>query len=78
MNLNEMQALVEVGRLGMALAASRVVSLVLGFGACALAGYVIYSPSWQGVAVVFIVSGCGLYPALRLEVGRKPNTPTSE
>lgn len=67
MQMNELKAIVAVGRIGMELAASRLMSLVLGSGVVALAGYVIYSPSWQGVAVVGLVSACGLLPSLRYE-----------
>lgn len=79
MNLSEMQALVAVGRVGFALAASRLMSLVMGFGTVALAAYVIRSPSWEAVCVVFIVGTCGLLPALAYEArSRKAPAPESE
>lgn len=79
MNLNDIGALVAFGRVGVALAASRMMSLVMGFGTVALAAYVIRSPSWEAVFVVIVVGLCGLLPALAFEArNRKEPAPRAE
>jgi len=78
MNLNDVGALVAFGRVGVALAASRLMSLVTAFGTVGLGAYVIHFPSWEGVAVVALIAGCGLLPALQLERGRQPIVPATE
>ncbi len=67
MKLQEVEALIAVGRVGFALAASRLMSLVMGFGTVALAAYTVQSPSWEAVCAVAAVALCGLLPALAFE-----------
>jgi len=79
MEMNDVRVLMAVGRVGFALAASRLMSLVMGFGTVALAAYVIRSPSWEAVSVVAVVGLCGLLPALAFEArNRKVQTPDNE
>lgn len=53
MEMVDVKALVAYGRVGIELMASKIVSLVCATGTVALSAYLIYSPSWQGVAVVY-------------------------
>lgn len=66
MKPNEIEAMIAVGRIGLNLAASRMMSISSIFGVVALAAYLIYSPSWQGVLVVGFVAVVAI-TALRLE-----------
>jgi hypothetical protein len=70
MEMRDIQAIVAVGRVGLALAASRLMSLVSVFGTVGLGAYVISAPSWQGVAVVSLTAACA-WTALRLETRGK-------
>lgn len=71
----DVQTLVRFGRLGMELFASRVLSLLSLAGFLALAGYVAYSPSAVGAAVV-LVALFAFVAALRAEA--KPASPEGQ
>lgn len=67
MEQDQIKAILMFGKLGMQMAAMRIVSVLLSIGGLALAGFVAYSPSWQGAIVTGIIFVCGLIPALRTE-----------
>ena len=67
MKVPDIQALIRFGKWGFWLLASRVLSLVALVGLLALAGYVAYSPSWQGAAVVAVVALAAFIPSLKTE-----------
>lgn len=69
--LPDIKALVAFGKLGMAMIASRMLSLVALFGTVALSAYAIYASSWQGAACVGILALLVFRPALRAEVRRE-------
>ena len=70
MNLPDMQALIAFGKMGFALLASRILSIVALTGTIALSAYVAYAPSWQGAACVGVVALFGFGPALKAESKR--------
>ena len=72
MGLQEVKALVAFGRLGLAIIASRMLSMLALVGVLALGGYTVYSNSWQGVAVTAIVAWFVFRLALRSET--RPDT----
>ena len=74
--LPDISALVAFGKLGVAVLASRMLSLVSLGGVVALSAYVAYSPSWQGAACVGIVAVFVFVPALKAESRfRSPDEP---
>jgi len=70
MKANEVIAMVAFAKVGMSILASRIVSVCALVGVVGLSSYVIYNPSWQGVAVVALAAFCGLLPAIRSEGAR--------
>ena len=65
--LPDVKALVAFGKLGVAVLSSRMLSLLSLVGVVALSTGVVYSPSWQGAAVVAVVALCVFIPALKAE-----------
>ena len=70
MQMNEVQALVEFGKLGVRLVAMRILSAISMLGFLALAAYSVYTATWQGVVVCAIVGFLGVIPAIRAEAKR--------
>ena len=68
---NELQALMTMGKLGLDALASRVLSIVTLLGILAVAGYVVWAPSWYGVAGLGILAVLVFSPALRAESLRR-------
>jgi hypothetical protein len=58
METHDVQALVAFGKLGMDLAASKILSLCALVGVVALAAFVAYSPSLYGAVCTAIVAIC--------------------
>ena len=71
MEANDYKALAAFGRLGIDLAASRILSYCALVGVVALAGAVAYNPTWEGAAVDLIVALC-FWVAVRAESQRAP------
>lgn len=67
LGLPDIQALVAFGKLGLALTASRILSITALFGVVALAAYSVYAQSWQGVAGVAIIAWLVFRPCLAAE-----------
>ncbi len=58
METSDLKALAAFGKLGLDLAASRILSYSALAGVVALGGIVAYSPTWQGAAVDGILALC--------------------
>lgn len=71
LKLPDVTALVAFGKLGCAVLASRMLSLLALVGVLALAAYVAYSPSNVGLAAVAIVAIFAFMPALKAESGQR-------
>lgn len=74
LKLPDVKALVAFGRVGVAILASRLLSLTALFGVVALSAYVAYSPSWQGAACVGVLALFVFIPALKAESGSKASS----
>lgn len=71
LQLPDMKALVAFGKIGMAMIASRMLSMTALNGVVALAAYSIYAASWIGAACTGIVAIFVFVPALKAESNRK-------
>ena len=71
MATNEYQALVAFGKLGMDLAASKILSLCALVGEVALAAYVAYNPTLYGAVCTAIVALC-FWAAVKAEKRAPP------
>lgn len=72
MGLPDITALVAFGKLGVAVLASRMLSLLSLVGIIALGAYSVYAASWQGAAVVGVVALLCFIPALKSESKQRP------
>lgn len=69
--IDQVKALVAFGKLGLAIIASRMLSIISLFGLVALASYSVYAQSWQGVAETGIIAWFVFRPCLAHESKRK-------
>lgn len=76
LNLPDIQALVSFGKIGMAIIASRLISILSMLGIVALSAYAIYASSWQGASCVAILSIFVFIPSLKLETSRDKIPPS--
>jgi hypothetical protein len=70
-NMNDIKAVLQLGRLGLEAMSSRMLSFSALLGILGIACYVVWRPDWFGVAIVGILSVLVFIPALRAESLRR-------
>lgn len=71
METSDLKALAAFGKLGLDLAASKILSLTVVFGIVAISSYSVYAASWQGAACVVVMAFCFMV-AVRAESRQAP------
>jgi len=57
-NMNDVQALLAWGKVGVHLFGMRILSIMMGLGVIGMCFYVAWGPSWEGVACVALAVAC--------------------